>query len=303
MTGNTIIAGVGAAPLVLTPGVTLFGAIVAFAFLYTFDKAFRALFSPLLTRVANINFGPSRFVPDFHPFGFLNAVVESVESWTKSGMAASQRAMSWSITTLRSSIHELALTAQSMAHNYALAFDAVWHGIKHAVPRVVRQTIVRPVQKAAAYSDAKLRAAVHQLTARVDHLAARVGHLTHATAGAIAAPFPRIGRLEKDMANALGNLRKLGLLKNYKTLAALGVAVAAKIGLSWARCSRSKKFGDKLCHSNANWIEDFFLGTVLLLGSYSFHEFVEDAQEGFDLGLEGLQLFIREFKDLPIPKS
>ncbi len=296
MTGQTVIAGVGAAPLTLGPAAVAFGACLSFAFLYVFDKAFRALFAPLLTKVANIGFGGVRGIGSVHPFGFLNDVVDHVEGWTKSGMAASQRAISWGITSVRASIHELALTAQSMAHNYALAF-------KHSVPHIVRNTIVKPVQKAATYSDAKLRARVGALAHAVASLNAKVGHLTHATAGAIAAPFPRIGRLEKDIANAVKSLRNVKNLAKFATLAALGAAVLAKLGISYARCSRSKKFGNQLCKSNADWIGDFFLGTTLLLGSYSFHDFVKEAQQGFDLGLEGLQLFVREFKDLDIPKS
>ena len=84
---------------------------------------------------------------------------------------------------------------------------------------------------------------------------------------------------------------------------AMGAAVLAKLGISYVRCSRGKRFGKELCKSNPDWIGDFFLGTVLLTSSFSFHDFVKEAQAGFDLGLEGLQLFIREFKDLPIPKS
>ncbi len=300
---HTTLAEVAPAGGALGAGAIAFGAVVAFAFLYTFDKAFRTLFAPLMKRVADIGFGGIHGVGAVHPFGFLNTIVDNVESWTKSGMAASQRAMSWGITTVRSQLHLMAETIYSMAHNYAWMADGIWHAIKHTVPHVVRQTIVRPVQKAATYSDAKLRARVGALAHAVGLLNAKVGHLTHATAGAIAAPFPRIGQLEKDVWNAVKGLRKAKWLWKYGTLAALGAAVLAKLGISYARCTRSKKFGNQLCKSNADWIGDFFLGTVLLLGSYSFHDFVEEAQDGFELGLEGLQLFIREFKDLPIPKS
>ncbi len=274
-----------------------------FAFLITFDKTFRAMFAPLMLRVGNINFGPSRFVPDFKPLHFLVDWVTTIEDWTKNQMRACERAMAWSIQLMRSSFDLTVQTIGSMAHNYALAFDGVWHGIKHAVPHVVRQTIVRPVQKAAAYSDAKLRARVGALAHAVGLLNAKVGHLTHATAGAIAAPFPRIGHLEREVVNGLKGLRRFKWLAKYGTIAALGAAVLAKLGVSYARCTRSKKFGNKLCKSNADWMDDFFLGTALLLSSYSFKDFVKEGQAGFDLGLEGLQLFIREFKNLDIPKS
>ncbi len=292
-----------AAPLVITPGVVVFGSVVAFAFLYTFDKAFRALFAPLMHRVGNTGFGGIYGHGAVKPLKFVSDWADDVEGWTKNQMRACERAMSWGIQTMRFQLSLIAETAGSMAHNYALAFDQVWHGIKHAVPHIVRQTIVRPVQKAATYSDAKLRARVGALAHAVASLNAKVGHLTHATAGAIAAPFPRIGQLEKDVWNAVKGLRKAKWLWKYGTLAALGAAVLAKLGISYARCSRSKKFGKSLCKSNGDWIADFFLGTVLLTSKFSFHEFVEDAQAGVDLGFEGLQLFIREFKDLPIPKS
>ena len=292
-----------AAPLVITPGVVVFGSVVAFAFLYTFDKAFRALFAPLMHRVGNTGFGGIYGHGAVKPLKFVSDWADDVEGWTKNQMRACERAMSWGIQTMRFQLSLIAETAGSMAHNYALAFDQVWHGIKHAVPHIVRQTIVRPVQKAATYSDAKLRARVGALAHAVASLNAKVGHLTHATAGAIAAPFPRIGHLEREVVNELKGLRRFKWLAKYGTIAALGAAVLAKLGVSYARCTRSKKFGNKLCKSNADWMDDFFLGTALLLSSYSFKDFVKEGQAGFDLGLEGLQLFIREFKNLDIPKS
>lgn len=263
-------------PVVLTPAAVWFGAVVAFAFLFTFDKTFRALFAPLMTRIADIGFGGIRGHGSVHPFGFLNGIVDDVETWTRRQMAACERAMAWAIETMRATAHELSLTVHSMAENYKAAFDNVWHAVTHDAPKIIRQAVVRPVQKAAAYSDAKLRAQVHRLTVRVDHLAARVAHTATATAGAIAAPFPRLGRLERSVKAQGKRLTRLEKSTLGVVAAGFGVAVLAKAVIGWLRCpSLAKNLKKRHC-IDSDLLDALLTGTLLIVGTISLVEFAKE---------------------------
>lgn len=236
------------------------------------------------------------------PFGFLLTLNETIIGYLGQAAGASENAMAYAFHRMVGSI---VWTGQEIAGLATDTYNAI-RGSAHTVTHTVTKTL-----------DAKTQALVRRLTAavagiqhtaipglrhRVDALALKVARLTRAAGHAVASPFPRIGRIEKE-AKAQGKR----ITKLEKLLAGgLGVALLtralAKVGASYIRCDRNKQFGKGVCKTDASWVTEFLAGAVLLAGANSFHDFVEEAQAGFHLGLEGLQLFIEEFKSLDITK-
>jgi hypothetical protein len=228
------------------------------------------------------------------PFHFLLGINESIIAALSAAAQGSENAMAYAFHRMVGSI---VWTGQEIAGLATDTYNAI-RGTTHAVTNTVTRTL-----------DAKTQALVRKLTVavgaiqhvaipglrhRVDALAQKVARLSHAAGHAIASPFPRIGRIEKDLK---GQAKRLGKLEK---LLAAGVGVAlltkalTKLGVNYIRCDRNKQFGKGVCSTSPDWITEFLAGSILLLGTTSFVDFVKEAQAGYDLGIEGLKLFIRE---------
>jgi hypothetical protein len=280
-----------------------FGLLISFSFLYASDKAYRATVSKLLLQVANIGIGGTRITPGAHPFSFLKGWDETIKKYIRNGMVAAERGMVTAF--IKASEPFLLIVGSALAIALVLHELAkyVAHQAIHAVTRVEVHKITHTVTQIGKGAASITKAQFNHLTARVARLEHRATHIAKATAGTIANPFPRIKTVERD----LSGLRKR--VKSLEKLLAAGVGVGllikalTKLGVNYIRCDRNKQLGKGVCNTSSDWVTEFLAGAILLQGSFGFHDFVKEAQAGFDLGLEGLQLFIREFKDLDIPKS
>lgn len=276
--------------------------VVSWGLLHGWGATFGRMFQWLGNKAISIPLGLGRKV-SIHPFGFLLDLDQQVRAHLGQAVAATEHAM---VTSFHRMVGIIQWTGQEIAGLATDAYNAI-RSVEHStvshVTKVIRQTVVKPITKTITITKGVGALVAKQLLARVKALEHRVAHMAHVAGGAIAAPFPRIGRLEKSVKAQGKRLSKLEKLLAAGVGVALLTKALTKVGVNYIRCNNNKNLGKGICKTDPSWVTEFLAGTILLAGTWSFHDFVEEAQQGFDLGLEGMQLFIREFKDLPIPKS
>lgn len=294
-------------PVVRSPlgrlAVMAIGGAFLFAFCWAADPAFRATIDPLFRRIAGIGFGGIKGHLATYPFRFLNGWADTIERWINSGKALGERTAVNSFGSILWWAYDLAFTITKIAYDTNTQIDNIWARLTRDVPHAARVNIARPLEramaKARAYTDSKIKSLDH----RVDALADRVAKF----AGDIAIPLPRslphIPRLDRDIANLWKKVRGASWLLKYASLGALATAVLLRLKLGFLRCDRNKQFGKKMCKTNPWWLDDFFLGTVAVIGATSVVEFVKDAQKFEDVALESVQFLIRELKDLELDRA
>lgn len=86
------------------------------------------------------------------------------------------------------------------------------------------------------------------------------------------------------------------------TFAALVAKALARLGLRWLRCPTNKRMARGMCKVDPSFVDEFLTGALLIVGLTSYRDFVKEAQAGFKLGLEGMQLVVRETKDFDLSK-
>lgn len=180
------------------------------------------------------------------------------------------------------------------------------HDVLHGFQRV-ETNVIRPAVKVL---DVKTQATVKRLGATlatldrvtvpalrhsIAALRADFARFSHAVAGTLAHPIPALGRVERDVANQAKRLKRLNWLTKYASLAALGAAILARLGLSSLRCSRTQKWNKGMCSSPYGWLEDILAGAILLAGTLSVVDFVKAAQTFEDEAVEALRLAVKEF--------
>jgi hypothetical protein len=259
-------------------GLLAIGFVFSFAYLWTFDKAWRATLGPAFLKLAGIGFGGVHGVGSVHPLGFLRTVNSNVEQWTANGLANSERGLVYSLTKFGETVALLFGVPLAIALVLYELAQYVAHVLPGAVAKPIVETVVKPITKVVKVTAAVTKAQFRHLTARVRALEHRIARLGHATAGAIAAPFPRIGRLEKT---AKAQAKRLTRLE--KILAGgLGVAVVARaltrLGLGWLRCGNVKRTGKAICGMNPGLLDALLLDAALLSVAFNLEEFARELQ-------------------------
>ena len=214
--------------------------------------------SPVLEKLSGIGFGGVWGHGAIHPLRFLHDVDHVVKNFLTGVMAGCERAMVHSFGALLWAFYDLAFTIVKLAYDANTAIDNVWHNLSAHVTKVITHTVVRPVARVVRTTVAVTRAQFGHLTHRVDTLAARVAHLTATAGHAIAQPFPRIGHLEREVANDAKRLGKLEKRIAGTALTALVVGALAKLGLNWIRCNAAKSLHRKRGCNLWNMMDDLF---------------------------------------------
>lgn len=285
----------GALPITLTLALT-------FIVFYGLNHGWKATFGALFNRVGNWTLSIAHVI-NTQPLHFLLSVNSQIEQWFSDAQRYSERGMIWGINNVVELPLLLAGTALALAMEIFQLGEWTTSQLQKTVPRIVRETIVRPAERVGQRAIARLDGEYHTLTVDLSRLRARVAAIAAGLADAIPHTLPRLGRLERDLSAAEKWLKEHRWLASYAGLLGLGLALLKRLGLGWTRCTNMNRIGKRICGVNPSWVEDFLAATLLVVGTQSFEEFVKEAQAGFDLGLEGLQLFIREFQSLDIPKG
>jgi hypothetical protein len=261
------------------------GACVSFAFLWTFDKAFRTLFAPIMLRLAGIELN-AKFV-HWAPFGWLGTIVTKVEKWTRNGMAASERAIVYGFGAALSAFRDLAVTIETLARDYYRAQKAAWAAIDrlqgyvggkvgHAVAAFVHVVVNKAIYAERRFvrsSIAALRAAVHQTAIALPRIGAKADHWGGITAKQVRRLDRRLTKLEKLTAG-------LGV-------AALTWTALKRLGLGWLRCTRVRKVGNAVCGMSPSLVESLLFDVATLTVAFNIRTFAQEMQavveDGADL--------------------
>jgi hypothetical protein len=134
---------------------------------------------------------------------------------------------------------------------HLIALEREVAAIAHRAPRLV-------IHEAAKLTKPIVKVAVHQ---------------------AVAIPWPRLGRLERE-AGTIG--KRIDRLAHKVTPAALAAAVVlalSKVGGSWIRCARAKNVGKQVCGMDTDLLDSLIAGSFLIVGAMSLREFTEAMQE------------------------
>lgn len=256
----------------------------------------RVTLGPFLNWLGNLGITAGRgiFRIDVHPFRFAHRLNVSIQKVLAQGIAMAERGF---VKFLNQAVEPFLLAAGvtlALGLTAYEGFKALWHEIGTITTRTIPRTVVKPLRTVIKSTSAITRAQYNRLVHRVDVLAARVARAAHATAGAIATPFPRIGRLEREVASEAKRLGKM-----EKTLAA-GVGAAflvralSRLGMGWLRCKNVTKTGKRLCGMNPDLLDSLLGATLLLTSAISLREFARELEEPTQLVRDGLQKLIRE---------
>ncbi len=145
------------------------------------------------------------------------------------------------------------------------------------------------------------------LAAEVAHLAGRTpihvakdvtnyakGAFTTIVNKAVALPWPRLGKVERE-AGALGKrVDQLARRTAPAAFAAAAVAAIARLGFSWVRCSKVGRVGKKVCGMDESLLESLIADTLLVVGAISIVEFAKALQAVEGEAVSGLKGFVRE---------
>jgi hypothetical protein len=255
-----------------------YGALVSFSFLWCWDKTYRATLSKALVAIANVGFGGIKGHGAVHPLRFLRSVDESVKGWTARNLQSSERVMVYSIN--RAAEPFLLIVGATLAIGLSLYELAkyVAHLSGKAITRVEHTTVIKKVGEATKVITSVTKAQFNHLTARVRTVERKVTRALHATAGAIATPFPRIGRLEKTAKAQAKRLTRLEKRVFGAVAAGFGVAILAKTVISWLRCPSLQRATKGRNCIDFDFLDALLTGALLIVGTISLVEFAEEVQ-------------------------
>lgn len=213
---------------------------------------------------------------------------------TERGLHALIGAMTW---LLQETADQLA----GLAEDTARAFDYTKRILIPALLGVALAPIVRQISHLGAQTKTIIlhpttivRKTVQVVTpglkaleGKVSALEARVAAIGAAAPAAIPALVPPISlpkptALPGDISRGLDSLwkrvRGIGKTLTPAGIAGLVLASTAAVGLTWTRCSNTRKHGQNLCGMNPDLLETLLADTLLVLGTVSLIEFAEGMQ-------------------------
>lgn len=233
-----------------------------------------------------------------HPLGgvsnWLKAQAHNVDHLLAEAVTAAERG---AVVLFKLFLNTQLWIAREIAN---LSTDA-WHairGVEHTtvnkVTKVVTHTVVKPLRTTVTIVKGTSTAVAKQLTARTRALEAKVARLAHAAGHAIATPFPRIGRLERDVTNLGKRLKKAEKALAVGASAALVLTALKRLGLGWIRCGNVTRTGKRLCGLDPNLLEALLGATVVITAGISLRDLARELEEPTKVVRDGLHLLIDE---------
>jgi hypothetical protein len=218
-----------------------------------------------------------------HPLGgvsnWLEAQAKNIDHLLAEGVTASERG---AVVLFKLFLNTQLWVAREIAD---LSTDT-WHairGVEHAtvtkVTKVVTHTVVKPIRTTITVVKGTSTTLTKQITARAKALEARVVRLEHALGHAVASPFPRIGHLEREIANQGKRLRTAEKALAAGASAALVLTALKRMGLGWLRCSNVTKTGKAVCGMDARLLESLLFDALALTVAFNLRTFAEELQD------------------------
>ena len=184
------------------------------------------------------------------------------------------------------------------------ALDILHEKKKTAVktaPRVIIKVIkpnvkaqLRPVEKRAKAAEDRATIAEGQVKA----LKHRVAVLERKTAkphtAVVPGLLPRVGGIEREVDRIKGRVDRLWKLTGAAALALLIAKVLEKMGASYIRCSRMKKWGKSVCGMDQSLLDSLLADALLVVGTISIVEFAKELLAIENVVVGGLEKLVRE---------
>jgi hypothetical protein len=213
----------------------------------------------------------------------LTGIDDTIRHSLGVGIAALQATWNEAVSYTATAIHWIGKEIASLAHDTAQAIEGLTVTQVTNVYKKVNPGLARKVGALAAAVAVLRRELTHVVTREAHTAKAKAQAVEHAIAvpdvGAVPRAIPKVGQLEREIAEALARGRDL--LRRVGPAALLGtVAFAlARLGITWARCSRVNKAGKRLCGMNDDLLDSLLADTLLIVGTVSLVEFARGMQD------------------------
>lgn len=241
---------------VVSAPITL-GMLVMLFLCLSLQNLWRTSFGPFLHWLSGLGIkaGHGIFRIDIHPFRAAEEIDVEVQKVLSQGIAMAEKNF---VRFLNYTVEPFLLIAGvtlALGLTAYEGFDALWHHVTKVAPRVIHQTIVRPVQKAGQVVDSRLTARVNSLTHRLEAIAAQVRHTAVAIPHDIATVPERVGITSKQMRRLARRTHELE--KKTVGLGAVTLVTAAlvRMGFRWVKCASAQRVGRRLNCGSFRFLE------------------------------------------------
>ncbi len=258
----------------------LLGMLFALVLCWSLQSLWRATFGPFLHWLANLGISVNKgFVHlNVHPFRYAEHLNTAVQKTLEQGIAMAEKRSVQALNAVVEPFLLIAGVTLALGLVSYEGFQALWHHVTTVTPRIIHQTIVRPVERAQKATAAISRATFNTLAHKVTALQAQVKALAHAIPHAIPQVIPRLGRLERTAIDytKLHKWLKRALLGTLGATAVLAGLKALRLG--FLRCTGFTKAGKRACGMDPNLLESLLADTLLIVGTLSLVEFAKEMQ-------------------------
>lgn len=297
--------------------IAILAAFCVFLIAWLLLQGYRNTFGLLLGKIAEETAGLS--IAGVHPFGWLASGLDRINHFILYQLGQVVQGSAWAWHKLISQTAAFVHESMSLVADLAEATAGELERIGSKVIPAAISTALGPVVGLAI----SLRKQIAHLFAQVAHLATTTTHtVTHeitkqtvrvektiqvrtktivvASAGAVAGVLPRLGRVERDLHGI--DKRLEGVLRRVAPAAILGVVAAslAKLGLHWARCSRTQKWDKAVCGMDDSFLEGLLADALLVFSTISIVELARESQSFVADVTAPLAVFVRELHNLPV---
>lgn len=276
--------------------VAFLGLFLAFLLAWMILQGYRFSLGLLLHKIEEET--RSLSIAGVHPFGWLADGIGKIDHYIlySLGLVVQKTSLGWHkvLAQMASFIHEtMSLIADLAEATYSrldqIASTVIPGAIGTALGPLWRLVYSFRKQLAALAVDVYHlpRTITHEVTHQLQPAITKITKITRVTvasapfviAGAIGIPLPRVGRLETDLRHAEKRIADFGRRVAPAAIVSVVAASLAKLGLSWARCSRTQKWDKSICGMDDGLLESLVSDTLLILGTVSLVEFAQGMQD------------------------
>lgn len=262
-----------------------------------YDKTLGLALQDLADRVRRVSIGTWKAT--IH-FGWLADKIDDVNHFVEHQLGVAVYYTSWPLIKLFEALRKMFVGPAEALDGLAQdVYSALRRGFKFTVPGMIAAAMAWWIRRVIALNgqvQSLLRRApvhiVHEVVRAAKPVAAVVVH------EAIAVPWPRIKRAERDIEALWKKVRSLSLRTGLVVGAAIVGTALARMGLGWIRCSRVKRAGRQLCGMNDSLLDALLAEALMITAAISIVTLAEECLDAEGLLLEGVLAGFSEFRDL-----
>lgn len=212
------------------------GAAIGFIVAYGLAHTWKLTFGYLFERLANIGI-PTGIAGTIHPFRFLTAVDATVQNALYSVQRYGERGMVWGFTNFVELPLLLAGTALALGMAVFELGEWSYTLVTRQAPRIIRETVVKPVEKVVTITKARADARIGQLEHTVARLAAQVRATAIALPHDIALAPTKVGITAKQLRRLARRTHELEKKTVGLGAVALVTAALVHLGFRFVKCA------------------------------------------------------------------